>query len=108
MPHTSDFHRPMCFKGTFEMINGKKNLVQDFCSSKNNVKTRWPKPSEMDSGTSILQRLTEMDLHTTDLNVYLDWNTGSDLDIEVKCACGIWHGYGTSGGSEGGCYCDIC
>ena len=39
------------------------------------------------------------------MNVYLAWNTGSDLDINVMCGCGIWHGYGTP---DADCYCNSC
>ena len=42
------------------------------------------------------------------MNLYLEWETGSDLDINVKCACGLWHGYGTTGGSGGSCICLVC
>jgi hypothetical protein len=41
----------------------------------------------------------------TTMNVYLAWNTGSDLDINVMCGCGIWHGYGTK---DYECFCDTC
>ena len=50
----------------------------------------------------------DMNLETEGMNVYLEWSTGSDLDINVMCACGKWHGYGTTGGSEGGCRCEEC
>jgi len=57
-----------------------------------------------------------MNLHTADLNIILEWNTGSDLDIMVMCACNIWHGYGAENaygaveynGSGGSCYCEKC
>ena len=39
------------------------------------------------------------------MNVYLSWNTGSDLDINVMCFCGVWHGFGTN---DGKCVCKIC
>ena len=42
------------------------------------------------------------------MNVVLLWDSGSDLDIQVKCACGLWHGYGTEGGSGGSCRCEEC
>lgn len=42
------------------------------------------------------------------MNLYLEWDTGSDLDIQVYCGCGKWHGYGTDGGSGGSCRCDTC
>ena len=42
------------------------------------------------------------------MNVYLEWTTGSDLDINVMCGCGKWHGYGTKGGSGGICKCEEC
>ena len=41
----------------------------------------------------------------TTMNVYLSWNTGSDLDINVMCACGVWHGFGTR---DGNCVCKTC
>ena len=41
----------------------------------------------------------------TTINVYLSWNTGSDLDINVMCGCGVWHGIGTTDGS---CVCKSC
>ena len=39
------------------------------------------------------------------MNIYLSWETGSDLDINVKCACGVWHGYGTD---DSECKCETC
>ena len=38
----------------------------------------------------------------------MTWRTGSDLDIQVKCGCGKWHGHNTEGGSGGECKCDTC
>ena len=38
----------------------------------------------------------------------LKWDTRSDLDIQVQCGCGIWHGFGTDGGSKGICKCEEC
>lgn len=40
------------------------------------------------------------------MNVYLSWNTGSDLDINVMCGCKIWHGIGSGGDYY--CRCDTC
>ena len=34
-------------------------------------------------------------LDTIGMNVILKWETGSDLDIQVMCGCGKWHGFGT-------------
>ena len=42
------------------------------------------------------------------MNVVLEWSTGSDLDIQVRCGCDKWHGYGTEGGSGGSCRCTVC
>ena len=45
------------------------------------------------------------------MNLILSWETGSDLDIQVMCGCGKWHGFGTDGqdgGSGGKCICDAC
>jgi hypothetical protein len=39
------------------------------------------------------------------MNVYLSWNTGSDLDINVMCVCEVWHGFGTT---DGPCICKTC
>ena len=47
-------------------------------------------------------------LETEGMNVYLGWSTGSDLDINVMCGCGKWHGHGTEGGSGGSCRCEPC
>ena len=45
--HKTNFHRPMAFKGSFEMVGEKKNLLQDFCLSDFNLnESRWPKPDE--------------------------------------------------------------
>ena len=38
-------------------------------------------------------------------NVILSWTTGSDLDINVMCGCGNWHGKGTN---DVNCSCNIC
>ena len=104
----------MAFKGTYERNKfnrgTKKCLIQDFCTSQFNLnESRWPKPSrDLTDTQKLLQRLTkEFNLETTGINVYLEWNTGSDLDINVMCGCGIWHGYGTEAyrGSGGDCFC---
>ena len=45
------------------------------------------------------------------MNLYLEWQGGSDLDINVMCGCGIWHGYGhdkVEDSSGGLCFCDPC
>ena len=47
-------------------------------------------------------------IETIGINVVLQWNSGSNLDIQVMCGCGKWHGDGTLGGSEGSCRCDKC
>ena len=47
-------------------------------------------------------------LYTEGMNVILKWKTGSDLDIQVKCGCEKWHGFGTTGGSKGSCKCETC
>ena len=65
------------------------------------IQSRWAKPnSDMSNMQKLLERLTkDHQLATKTMNVYLEWNTGSDLDINVMCGCGKWHGYGTTGGS---------
>lgn len=105
----------MAFRGSFEKkkINGveKKVLLTDFCTSSNNFeKSRWPKPKgDMTDMQKLLERMSDdYNLETTGINVYLEWDTGSDLDINVMCGCGNWHGYGTSGGSGGSCRCEKC
>ena len=110
--HRSDHHRPMAFKGSFEMRDGKKHLLQDYCTSQRNIlESKWKKPNdELAETYHWLQRATEMDLDTKGMNLHLEWTTGSDLDIQVMCGCGIWHGYGTEdeGGSGGDCFCETC
>lgn len=49
-----------------------------------------------------------MQLTTQGMNIYVKWTTGSDLDLQVMCGCGKWHGYGTTGGSGGHIKCNIC
>ena len=56
----------------------------------------------------LLKQLTDRGLETDAMNVYLKWSTGSDLDINVRCGCGKWHGFGTTGGSAGSCRCEEC
>ena len=41
------------------------------------------------------------------MNLYLKWNTGSDLDIQVRCGCEKWHGFATKR-FLGACECDKC
>ena len=105
----------MAFKGSYEIkrVGGvdKKFLIRDFCTSPFNMnESRWPKPDlEKTDNMKLLQRLSrDYNLETKGINVYLEWETGSDLDINVMCGCGKWHGYGTSGGSAGSCKCDAC
>ena len=86
-------------------------LLKDFCTSNHNLKrSRWPKPDAIRSGTSkLLERLRDdYRLSVDGMNVYFTWETGSDLDINVMCGCGKWHGYGTTGGSEGNIICREC
>ena len=89
-----------------------KKLVRDYCTSNYNLcESRWPKldASERTEIQNLLHRLDEeMNLKVSGMNVHLQWDTGSDLDINVQCPCGNWHGYGTSGGSGGSCRCDTC
>ena len=108
--HKTSFHRPMAFKGAHEVEKGVKKLLKDFCTSDHNLKkSRWPKATSGQPLAALLQRMHEQNnLEVKGMNLYLEWDTGSDLDIQVKCGCGKWHGYGTSGGSGGGCYCDTC
>ena len=40
-------------------------------------------------------------LATKGLNIIMTWKTGSDLDIQVKCGCDKWHGYGLEESKEG-------
>lgn len=47
----------------------------------------------------------DYNLQVEGMNVYLKWETGSDLDIQVRCGCGDWHGYGTWDRS---CICQKC
>ncbi len=45
--------------------------------------------------TQIMKMLNEDEqVHVNGINVYLEWKNGSDLDIQVMCGCGKWHGYG--------------
>lgn len=109
--HKTNFHRPMAFKGSHEIKSDKKFLLRDFCTSEFNLnRSKWPRPpSDMTQTEKLLRRLSdEHNLETEAMNLYLEWSTGSDLDINVMCGCGNWHGYGTSGGSEGSCKCETC
>jgi|LauGreDrversion4_2_1035121.scaffolds.fasta_scaffold627360_1 hypothetical protein len=51
------------------------------------------------------RRLGDEKLNVDKLNVYLSWTTGSDLDINVRCLCNEWHGYGTN---DVYCICKTC
>ena len=52
----------------------------------------------------LLERMSdENNLKVHGINVYLKWETGSDLDIQVKCGCDKLHGYGTRSFK-----CDTC
>ena len=42
------------------------------------------------------------------MNVYLEWSSGSDLDIQVMCGCGNWYGYGISEDSGRSFRCATC
>ncbi len=73
----------------------KKVLLKDYCTSNNNLtKSRWPIPNAAKSqAQALLERLgDDLNLTTEGMNVFLKWETGSDLDIQVKCACNKWHG----------------
>ena len=91
----------MAFKGAYETVDGKKCLTQDYCTSDYNLnKSRWNKPSSLQTDTEkLMERLKEFNCETEGMHVVLEWTSGSDLDIQVMCGCGIWHGYGTHGGS---------
>ena len=108
--HKTSFHRPMAFKGTYETVNGKKCLTKDYCTSDYNLnKSRWNKPTITQTDTDrLMERLNEFNCETEGMNVVLEWTGASDLDIQVMCGCGKWHGYGTEGGSRGLCKCDTC
>ena len=109
--HKTHFHRPMAFKGSHYLKNGKKFLMNDFCTSESNFKSRWPKPEkELNNIQQLLRSMGDEAgvIDTIGMNVVLMWNSGSDLDIQVMCACGKWHGYGSSGGSGDSCRCDEC
>ena len=41
------------------------------------------------------------------MNLYLEWNTGSDLDIQVMCGCEKWHGF-SKWNILGSCECTKC
>ena len=100
----------MAFKGTYEMKQGKKYLVNDFCTSEHNLtKSKWVEPSSKNTPINkLLQRMSdEHHLEVLGMNVYLQWNTGSDLDIQVKCGCDKWHGFGTRR-FFGRCKCKKC
>lgn len=100
----------MAFKGTHNLKDGCKYLLKDNCLSRTNMDSRWPKKFEdLNEVQQLHRRLGEDEnLYTKGMNIVLMWSTGSDLDINVMCGCGKWHGYGTSGGSEGSCYCNVC
>ena len=99
----------MAFKGTHEEKSGRKKLLRDFCVSKSNFKSRWPEYEKNPQEVKLLhRRLGEEGLKVDTLNVYLCWTSGSDLDINIKCGCGVWHGFGALGGSAGDCYCEKC
>lgn len=75
----------MAFKGTHEVKkDGKKHLVQDFCTSAFNLnESKWAEPiSEQTPIHKLLERMSnEYNLEVKGMNVVLQWETGSDLDI---------------------------
>ena len=80
------------------MKKGKKYLTQDYCTSEFNLtKQRWVEPGFYNNPIyKLLERMSdENNLKVHGINVYLKWETGSDLDIQVKCGCDKWHGFGT-------------
>ena len=99
----------MAFKGTHEIRkNGEKHLVHDFCTSDFNLnKSKWVDPTYQQGETNtLLERMgKDYNLEVKGMNVYLKWETGSDLDINVMCGCGTWHGFGTY---ERNCICKKC
>ena len=51
--------------------------------------------------------MSDNKLEVGGLNVILEWDTGSDLDIQVKCGCdNYWHGWGKRW--FGYCSCSTC
>jgi len=103
----------MAFGAAFETDSeGKRHLLADYCLSQNNMESArypvtTPKNTEILRG---LERLRQDFGCTIDgaMNVTLEWKTGSDLDIQVRCPCGsdgTWHGYGTP---DCGCKCVEC
>jgi len=70
------------------------------------MKSRWLKKLDELNGVQIThRRLGDENLKVDKLNVSLSWTTGSDLDINVRCLCNKWHGFGTDDTS---CSCETC
>ena len=75
----------MAFKGTNEITKeGTKQLVKDFCTSSFNLnESKWDKPiGDKTPVHKLLERMSiDFNLKVTGMNVVLEWDTGSDLDI---------------------------
>ena len=93
--HNTRFHRPMAFKGTNEkeVIDGVKvkRLLNDHCLSNGNLKhSVWRDGSKIDASKFDMLEKLNASVKTNGINVTLEWRTGNDLDIHVKCGCGKW------------------